>query len=325
MNSIDPRARAALEAARRANGQFGDQQHSAPDHDLAAGTTGWSLEQVDAAHYEPPMTLAGFQPPDEDIHDLYRGMVWARERGDRPEDIAVVRRFAGQMPDDDFKELYDQAQRVQHVDGDKWEAFGDFELDVRAAMQRSGGAVAEDFLPDAGIASEGYMGGSKFEGHLADTTRGLSQAEVGKRIRADVKAAKDAGYLPENLKVSVRSNRGSMVSSFSVSAEIPDELAYRSGMRPWDGDDRLERLDPGDYVHNPYYDRKHPFAAELSDRLERVTNRYASTDTNSMVDYFDSYHEARVTVEGDDVEARDERYREAQERTSEWARRLLGR
>lgn len=131
------------------------------------------------------------------------------------------------------------------------------------------------------------MGGLAFEGHLARYAEeeGLTQNEVAKRIRGDIKAAKEAGYLPKNVKVSVRQQTGSMMSGFYVRATVPDEV-YQPEPYPWDEQDQ-----------NQWGSHRKDLTNELFRRLEAITNRYGTSDTNSMVDYFSSHRTSSVSIQ----------------------------
>lgn len=280
MTGINPAAAAAREAARSANGEFGEQHHSAPAAPLS--------QAIDQVRYEAPLKLAGFVPEDIDS-TLARGFSWAHHRGNDLESLQEVRRAAGAMSDEDFKRLYERYNEFTRGE-DSYSTFDweSWEHETKAAYRRGCGEVSEDYLADAGTSSEGYMGGHAFEGHLAKYAQeeGLTQTEVAKRIRRDVKAAQEAGYLPKSVKVSVRQQTGAMMSGFYVRATVPDEI-YDPEPYPWDGPDPV----------SPWRARRNDLASELSRRLNVVTNRYGSSDTNSMVDYFDSYRESSVSLQ----------------------------
>lgn len=320
MTKINPSVEAAREKARRASGEFGAQSHTAPDAEFTSRNNPlqWSGDQIEASTYEPPMRLAGMPPSDDFTGQFMTGACWVRDNGERPEDIRSLRRFAGQMSDDDFRDHYLRSLQLrdQQEGGSPdfdWDLVEDFDLDLKASYQRGGGRVAEDYLADAGTRSEGYMGGSKFEGYLAKNSSSLPQAEVAKRIREDVKAAKGAGYLPQDLKVSVRSRRGSMISGFSVRATVPDELTYIEGTHPWEKPDFADADRRG---VTPFHPKRHPFAATIEERLEIVTNRHAERDVNSMVDFYQVHHDASVYIDSDDPDADNRRWREARDRNS---------
>lgn len=99
MASINPAAAAAREAARAANGEFGEQHHSAPTSSLS--------QPIDQVHFEAPVKLAGFVP-DDIGSTLAEGFSWAHSRGTDLEPLQQVRRAAGAISDEDFKRLYER-------------------------------------------------------------------------------------------------------------------------------------------------------------------------------------------------------------------------
>lgn len=147
-----------------------------------------SLHQtIDHVHYEVPVRLAGFVPDDIDS-TLARGFHWAHNRGNDLESLQEVRRAAGAISDEDFKRLYERY--TEYTSGqDSYSTFDweSWEYETKAAYRRGSGKVSDDYLPDAGTSSEGYMGGLAFEGHLTRYAEeeGLSQNEIAKRIRGD--------------------------------------------------------------------------------------------------------------------------------------------
>lgn len=287
-------------------GQWGDQPHTAPDGPLSVDAEDglhWGPEQVAAASYEPSFRLGGFavDPSDDEYYgDLAQGMRWAHEHGDRPEDLRYLRRYAGQVDDTSFRELYARAVRTKN--GKKfWEdededEYENWKLAIATASQRASGEVADDFLTRAGMASEGYMGDSPFEDHLTSAAHRESNADIGKRIREGMKRAKDAGYLPKHLKISVRMRRG--MSGYYVSAVLPDNELYRPATHPWE----TPREDP--WRVNPFGAIHTKQAEELARRLLIVTNRHASESTSPQGEHFRSHNASIVRLDSPDEEAR---------------------
>lgn len=284
MSTPAPAADARRESARGHGtrpGQFGFQDHSAPGAFDPGMADGDELSPVAAAlleepRREPQFKLRGFVG-EETVHAFARGIAEG--------DYAAARSAAAHMSDEDQARMADEV--LPFVDGSfsktdpaEWD---DFELSFKAAFVKAqGGRPDPEYLADAGEASEGYMGGSKFEGHLAQATHMESRTEIAKRIRGDIKSAQDAGYLPAELKVSVRQNTGAGISSFSVTGLNVDQ------------DYLTEPIDPADpeYVYSDRRDTEH--GRELARRLEVATSRYTSTNTNSQVDFFQSYHDVYV-------------------------------
>lgn len=321
--TINPEAAARRERSRESDGKFGHQQHSAPEMSVRADSSvdnpmGWDAEQIEASSYEAPLVLNGLRPEDlDEIGGLGFGSEfraacgWAHSRGDRPEDIRQVRKFAGQMSDESFRHLYHAIIEAGETHGDDhkslWLEYDRIGAEATAAYTGDQtDPVADDYMASSGTSSEGYMGGSEFTGHLYRETRSLSDTEVAKRIRDDIKAAKQAGYIPKNVRVSVRNNRG--YSGFTVTAKMPGSTLYETAQRPW--------LPINKYNGNPWRTRKSRPAAIVSQRLEAVTNRYGYSDINSMVDYHNSYRRSRVSLEASDESRPD--YAAAAEKYERW-------
>ncbi|PPG02778.1 hypothetical protein C5E06_10025 [Pseudoclavibacter sp. RFBI5] len=284
MSTSAPAADARRESARGHGarpGQFGFQDHSAPAAFDPGSAAGDELSPVAAAlleepRREPQFKLRGFVG-EETVHAFARAI----GEGDYP----AARVAAAHMSDEDQARMADAV--LPFVDGSfakpdpaEWD---DFELSFKAAfVNAQGGRPDLEYLADAGEASKGYMGGSKFEGHLARATHMESRTQIAKRIRGDITAAQDAGYLPAELKVSVRQNTGAGVSSFSVTGTNVDQ------------DYLTEPIDPADpdYVYSDRRDTEH--GRELALWLEVATSRYTSKNTNSQVDFFQSYHDVYV-------------------------------
>jgi len=134
---------------------------------------------------------------------------------------------------------------------------------------------------------EGYMGSQGWRGEKAPTTY-MPSKEIAKNIRNDIKEAVKAGYLPSNLKYSVRHSSASMSSSIDVKisglGEDIDTHEY---------DTRYDRM-----VHKPE-------VKELIERVENIHNAYNSDSSNGMVDYFNRGYYGHVKVLNDSDAAYD--------------------
>lgn len=128
---------------------------------------------------------------------------------------------------------------------------------------------------------EGYMGSQGWRGEKSPTTY-IPTKEIAKNIRNDIKEAVKAGYLPSNLKYSVRNSSASMSSSIDVKisglGEDIDTHEY---------DTRYDRM-----VHKPE-------VKELIKRVENIHNAYNSDSSNVMVDYFNKAYYGQVRVLND--------------------------
>ena len=101
--------------------------------------------------------------------------------------------------------------------------------------------------------------------------RHASAAEIAKAIRADVKAAQQAGDLPAGIKVSVRARNfaGGCAVDLAVTAGIDDAFLYEP-------------------QHDQYDRRAYtPAARELRDRLEQIREAYNHDGSDSMTDHYD--------------------------------------
>jgi hypothetical protein len=134
----------------------------------------------------------------------------------------------------------------------------------------------------AGKASEGYMGGSKWEGGNAHLN--LSAREIAARTRAYVKALGQAGEVDADIKVSVTSERfagGSAVNVVfsSTAASGP----YDDGPL-WDANPEYDPTNP----YDPRYPQRtlRPSVKALAAKVETFGRSFIEYDVNSMVDYF---------------------------------------
>ena len=333
--TINPSAVARREQAREATGRFGHQQHTpphvealdlpnSPAHgDHADNPMNWSPEQLEATSHTPAVVLRGLSKTDLYLVRSRRGVEfgaefgmacrWAHLRGDQPDDLRQVRKFAGQMSDESFRRLYAELAELEQADRSdpqawwiKRDAIG--KRAMQAFLEADGRPVAAPEAP--GVSADGYMGGAEFTGSKYEETHNLSCNEVAKLIRADIKEAKKNGILPENVRITVRQRRGT--SGFTATAKLAGEDYYEMHYRPW------MPIDPSD--GNPWRYEPSKEASLLGRRIETVTNRYAYSDVNSMVDYFHTYKDTQANVEPEGDYRPD--YAESQRRYEEW--RKLG-
>lgn len=122
-------------------------------------------------------------------------------------------------------------------------------------------AGVESFGPGGGYAER--WDGGRYE-------PGMDTKEVAKEIRGEVKQAVKGGWLPEDFKYSVVTDRfaGGSAIGFSATAK---ELR----------DDQLNRRDP-DYG----YSRQRPETAEVQRRMSALADSYRSVRTDTMTDLF---------------------------------------
>lgn len=200
---------------------------------------------------------------------------------------------AGHTPDAEVAAYFDFAKRQGKYDqlvaaaGDLDEPYSNESWTARLAAVEAA-CIDVDPVPDVvgGLtASEGYLGATKVTGSMHDGARSLSDAEVNKLIRTDIKHAQECGYLPAALKARVRKARGYSAVYVTVSG-IPRELVWHPG-DPYDADD-------------PRPSGRVGYGEALVDRLTVVAGAYGRDNSNSMVDYFDSYRMPSITFDYDE-------------------------
>ena len=183
------------------------------------------------------------------------------------------------------------------------------------------------FKPDDGTVikppvhndNNGYMGGHRFVGGKYYETSKLPMKEVAKLMRADVKALKQNSAVPKDWKVSIRQQNWSMATGYDVRVSAPkdsptpayrtptfDDYMHNDSVSTWMKDDMKEDgLDTSHLTEESYnafindYNAKNPNsdkyrimtddAKNAMDEIEAALSQYGSSDTNGMVDYFNSY------------------------------------
>lgn len=123
----------------------------------------------------------------------------------------------------------------------------------------------------------------KWFGSNYERTQRMSNTEVAKEIRGDIKKAVQDGYLPKNFKYSVRTHQGSI--NINVQGPGRDRDKYTYG-RDMDGF-MTKRLKP---EHR-----------EVVDRVQLIQDSYNQNSSDSMTDYFDVafYGHTRYNDDGD--------------------------
>ena len=119
--------------------------------------------------------------------------------------------------------------------------------------------------PGAGTARSGEMYSRSYG---AKYDRDLPITEIARLIRADIKSAQKAGWLPPTLKI--RCAQGSGGNSINVRAN--------GVSREW------QRHDDREFG---WREVRNPEAEELQRRLDRILNSYNHDGSETMVDYFD--------------------------------------
>ena len=153
-----------------------------------------------------------------------------------------------------------------------------------------GGKTDPDYIPPGAKLEPGYgqgtlSTGSNFEGFLDAT-------EVAARVRAELKRAQAANYLPAGVTFSVTRDKYSGGQSVNVVVRgIPDS-------------DRLDPVEKNQW-NEPI---ECPEALELVNRVDSITNAWNRQDTDSSSDYYNVAYSSRVSIETD----RGREFREAE-------------
>lgn len=126
--------------------------------------------------------------------------------------------------------------------------------------------------------------GAKYEG-----TRNLSNTEIAKVMRDDVKVAKKRGLLPKDLKVSVRCEHYTSIE-IRITAFPAGTVVYSP--------EYLEAT--GNLMHPTKYGRRvEEYTPEVKawfDTLKEIHNAYNRDNSDSMSDYFDVRYYGSVGI-----------------------------
>lgn len=134
--------------------------------------------------------------------------------------------------------------------------------------RKSSATVLHNFVEPKITQIEGYLGAKGWAGAKSDFS--YNTAEIAKAVRADIKEAKKAGWLPEDIKVSVRS-RDNAVDTLVDFGRENDDYMYE-----------LHPVTDGDYVRG--YKLKKDYQETL-DRVESIVNNYNYNTSNLQADY----------------------------------------
>lgn len=128
-------------------------------------------------------------------------------------------------------------------------------------------------------------------GNLYEATRDLDVAEIAKRVRRDIKAAKIVGDLPTDAKTSVRIRRYSMGQSIDVYVTLPRPARVPSTDRRSSRHGEIEFGRPVEYTVTVE-------AANISATVRGILEAYNYDDSDTMTDYFDRRFYADVVIRG---------------------------
>lgn len=226
------------------------------------------------------LLMAHFQDP-----NLTNELEWQVERSMGVSDAEVDYRcesFSDLVPNLQVEEAYgyfNQALNAFHRKED-WKSII-AEAAAADTAAHPGGALKGDYRPPLAQHQRGYQQGTLTTG--AKYTGYRDATEICKDIRADLKAATAANYLPAGLKYSVTNDKYSGGQSITVTVQ---------GVTDEDQKDPTELDHRGDYA-------KRKEAKELQERVDAITNAYNRTDIDSQSDYFNVAYWGRAEIESD--------------------------
>ncbi|QOT19387.1 hypothetical protein [Paenarthrobacter sp. YJN-5] len=285
-------------------GQFAATAHAEPSVSLTSGTAGRHAASATPNRPVPEsLLMAHFQDP-----KLIPDLEWMIERSADADEMELDHRseiFSDHVPNLNVEEAYGyfNKARREFVEGGDWRATL-AECAAADTTAHPGGTLKGDYQPPIATHQAGYMDGtlttgSKYTGYRDAT-------EICKDIRADLKAAVAANYLPAALKYSVKNDKYSGGQSITVTVQgVSDE----------------DRLDPTELDHNGDH-KKMPEAVELEKRVDAITNAYNRTDRGNNYDYANVAYWGRAEIETD--WARDFRESEAAKRKAARDARVNG-
>ncbi|WP_235778854.1 hypothetical protein [Sinomonas notoginsengisoli] len=275
-------------------GQFAATSHAEPQVSLGRHTGG-----VSDRHVPESLRMAHFQDPSL-VPSLHRCLSLYAEDDSYAE--LQAENFSDALPNLPFEESRGYWTKAvdEYADGGDWEAT----LEEAAAAdtdRHPGGKIKDGYTPPDVKRERGYGQGTLTTGSRYTGYRDAT--EVCKDIRAELKAATAANYLPAGLKYSVTNEKYSGGQSIRVSIQ---------------GVTDADRLDPAEVDHfgRPV---EVPEAKELRRRVETITKAFNRTNIDGQSDYFSASYYDHVDIEDD--RGRAWREREAAHRKAKAAAR----
>lgn len=263
-------------------GQFAATAHAEPSLTLGCRAAVASNRHVPAS-----LRMAHFQDP-----ALTSDLEWQVERSINGPDTLVdhhAESFSDLVPNLQVEEAYgyfNHARRL-HADGSDWKAVVAEAAAIDTA-RHPGGTLKDGYQPPLAVHQPGYQDGTLTTGGKYTGYRNAS--EICKDIRADLKAATEANYLPAGLKYSVTNDKYSGGQSIRVIVQgITDE----------------DRTDPTELDHRGNHAQLKE-AKELQARVEAIANAYNRTDLGNNADYANVAYWSHTKIETD----RDRQFRE---------------
>ncbi|GAA4034965.1 hypothetical protein GCM10023063_19060 [Arthrobacter methylotrophus] len=264
-------------------GQFAATAHAEPSVSLAPVTAG--RHAAPATHNRPvpgSLLMAHFQDP-----KLVGELEWEIERSvrDGVSDTELdyfSESFSDHVPNLHPEEAYGYFSKAREAfhNGDNWKAVIT-EAAAADTAAHPGGTLKGDYQPPLAQHQPGYQQGTLTTGSKYTGYRNAT--DICKDIRADLKAATAANYLPAGLKYSVTNDKYSGGQSITVTVQ---------GVTDEDQKDPTELDLRGDYA-------KRKEAKELQERVDAITNAYNRSDIDSQSDYFNVAYWGRAEIEND--------------------------
>lgn len=265
----------------RTGGQFAATNHGEASVSLAPAPSGRRAAPATSNRHVPEsLRMAHFQDP-----QLVPDLEWEVEGSMTGSEIEADYRaeaFSDHVPHLQVEEAYgyfNQA-RAAYADGGDWKAVV-AEAAAADTARRPGGSLKEGYRPPRPTHQAGYQQGTLTTGERYTGYRNAS--EICKDIRAELKAATEANYLPAGLKYSVTNEKYSGGQSINVTIQ---------------GVSDADRIDPTELDHRGDYAQRKE-AKELQERVEGITNAYNRTNIDSQSDYFHVAYWGRAEIETD--------------------------
>lgn len=204
------------------------------------------------------------------------------DAGDQPHEVFAAREAAAiaavpEVPEEVFRDDFYHPMLRAVSDGahDTLERLA-ARLDVIAERERAWRAAG--YTPPGAEYAESPTGGPVVYQHRTGSkyTGFRPVAQISRDVRADLKEAQKAGYLPPDLRISVRSDSYSMGQAMRLSVTgLSDEELYQ----------------PQSDIDMSWERRNTAYAREVRDRIEAIARAYDQTDSESQTDYYHgTYH-----------------------------------
>ena len=224
-----------------------------------------------------PVSAEPVESADELLDVVQRSLTDYRQDGlhGGPHYLQTVSQHLGGMEAERFEEDFFVPMVVALDEGDREEALRHAERAMVVAERERRWREHPTFTePTFDVVAEDPIYGDRVQGSKYDPDKTLP--EIGKALRADIKEAVEAGYLPEGLDYRVRTDsRGT--STIRVTAHgMPNEDYYVPG-RIFGEPEALTSAQ----------------AQLLDERLETLAEAYTVQQSNSQVDYWN--HTAHVS------------------------------